>query len=95
MSDILSLKFTPGVKVYFKTMVHGKNIPRPGAWTSIRINKGAIGQVMSYDKKNTPDDVGDDWIKVKILEGDEGIGTACYIPIGEFISGNIVKRNVY
>lgn len=95
MADMPQLKFTPGVKIYFRTMVNGKGISRPGAWTSVRINKGAIGQVLSYNKKNTPDDISDDWIKIKITDGDEDIGKICYIPIDEFLNGHIKKHRTY
>ncbi len=85
------LQFTPGVKIYFRTMVEGKGISRPGAWTTTRINKGAIAEVLSYDRKNTPD-ISDDWVKVKIISQDEDIGKTCYIPIKEFIEKKIIKK---
>lgn len=76
-------KFQAGEHVYFTHQVAAKGIASKSAST-VYVNQGATGVVAGYSKEGTPDEPGDDFVGVKITEGDETVGKTVWVPYGEF-----------
>jgi len=78
-------KFNPGEHghVTFTSEVLAKSIPSVNG-TTIRVNKWAKGEVVGYEKKGTEEKADDDFVGIKISEGDEKEGSTVWVPYSEF-----------
>lgn len=76
-------QFHIGQGVYFHATAHAKSIASKGGSTII-VNLGAKGVVAGYSREGTPEESGDDFVAVKITEGDEAVGKTVWLPYSEF-----------
>lgn len=76
-------RFQVGEHVYFTHQVAAKGIAAKSAGTTY-VNQGAKGVVAGYSREGTPDEPGDDFVGVKITEGDQAVGKTVWVPYDEF-----------
>jgi len=74
--------------VYFSSDVHARSIPSLGG-SVIIIDKGSHGIVSGINQKGTAGTKEDDFIGVKITEGDEAVEKVVWVPFEEW--HNITK----